>query len=312
MAAATVALLVVAGAVVATKDGGLAPSADDEVANFAPSSPGGAAVGEVTDGAPPVSIPGARSGAGAGRAGGAIDPAGPKIVRTGELSVQVPKGAFGSAFDRVSAIAVVHGGYVTSSSTTISGEDRKARSGEITLRVPSDRFDDARRALGELGEVQQESSRGEDVSGQLVDYDARLRSLQAQEEALRGLLGKATTVGEVLQVQNSLFDVRQQVEQLTAQRDQLAQQAALSTLQLSLYEPGAVLAGPDPEPVADNALVRSVREAVDGAVAVVGGMIVVVGWLLPVAILAGLGWGVVRLRRRGGAGTPQAPAPVAP
>jgi hypothetical protein len=36
-----------------------------------------------------------------------------------------------------------------------------------------------------------------------------------------------------------------------------------------------------------------------GALSVVGGMIVVLGWLTPVAVLGGLVWGGLRLRRRG-------------
>ena len=136
-------------------------------------------------------------------------------MRTGELRVNVGKNGFDGAFDRVASIAAAHGGFVASSST--SSVD-KAKAGELTVRIPSDRFDAARRDLAALGKVEYQALRGEDVSGQLVDYDARLKSLTAQEEALRGLLTRATAVGEVLEVQNSLFNVRQQIEQLTAQK----------------------------------------------------------------------------------------------
>jgi hypothetical protein len=236
---------------------------------------------------------------------GTVGPTGPKIVRNGDLSVRVGKGRFGAAFDQVATIAEANGGYVTSS-TTSTGSSR-ARSGQLTVRVPFDRFDATRQALGRLGTVEQESLRGEDVSGQLVDYDARLRSLQAQEDALQALLGKAANVGEVMQVQNSLFSVRQQTEQLQAQRAQLDQSATLATIQVSLYEPGASPVE-QPEPVAATGLARSLERARDGVVAVVGGMIVVLGWLVPVAVLAGLVWLGARLRRRSGR---TAPAPAA-
>lgn len=291
VAAAVVLVLVVAGAVVAgsrsTESG-----SRDEVAT-------GTGAATIEPAAPPVSV-------GNGRAVQTVGPAGPKIVRTADLSVEVGKGNLAAAFDRASSIATTHGGYVTASTTSSGGEDRRARAGQLTLRVPSDRYEDAKRALSQLGKVESESSRGEDVSGQIVDYDARLRSLQAQEESLRGLLGKAVAVGEVIQVQTALFDVRQQVEQLQAQRNQLDQAASLATIQVSLYEPGAAFAPGDPEPVADKGLAASFREAVDGSIAVVGGMIVVVGWLLPVAVLGALMWGVGRLLRRRGAAKPAA------
>ena len=241
-----------------------------------------------------------------------VDPAGPRIVRTGELAVRVGKGRFTGAFDRVAAIAAANGGFVVSSSMVTQGEEAendsaRPQAGDVVLRVPADRFEATRQALGDLGTVERTSLRGDDVSGQLVDYEARLRSLNAQEESLRSLLGRANGVGEVLQVQNALFDVRQQIEQLQAQREQLSQAAALSTLHVSLYEPGALVTT-DPEPA--NDLARSFERAVDGALAVVGGMIVVLGWLLPLAALALLGWALSRLRhRRPRAGVP---APAAP
>jgi hypothetical protein len=218
----------------------------------------------------------------------------PRVVRRADIHVKVAKDGFGAAFDRVAGLAAANGGFV-SSSTTASNND--ARSGQLTVRVPSDRFDTVRQALSGLGEVESQSIRGEDVSGQLVDYDARLTSLQAQEDALRVLVGQAKGVGEVLQVQNSLFSVRQQIEQLKAQKANLEQSTSLATLQVSLFEPGALGVV---RPVADDSrsLADSFAEAVDGMLAVVGGMIVVVGYLVPLAVLGLLGWGASRVLRR--------------
>jgi hypothetical protein len=214
------------------------------------------------------------------------------VVRSADVRVKVAKGQFGAAFDRVAALAAANGGFVSTSSTAAV---QNSRSGELTVRVPADRFDTVRQGLSALGQVENQSIRGEDVSGQLVDYDARLKSLQAQEDALRVLVGQAKAVGDVLQVQSSLFNVRQQIEQLAAQKANLEQAASLATIQVSLFEPGAALVV---RPVDDRSLAHSVRKAVDGMVAVVGGMIVVVGYLVPLAVLGLLVWGGTRVTRR--------------
>ena len=242
---------------------------------------------------PPTSVP------------GAVVPGQLKIVRTGELRVDVGKNGFPAAFDRVASIAAAHGGFVASSSTSTVD---KARAGELTVRVPADKFDAARRDLGALGKIESQSLRGEDVSAQLVDYGARLKSLTAQEEALRGLLGKATAVGEVLQVQNSLFEVRQQIEQLEAQKANLEQAASLATLQVSLFEPGAAFRPQPTEP--EEGLAGAWGRAVDAAESVVAGMIVVLGWLTPLAVIALLGWGISRLFRNRSRKAPGTPAPA--
>ena len=311
--------LVVGGAVVAARTGGVsgreshtstgssagvssAPAiARDAKAAVAPEASGQAAGAPVPQIAP---VPPGGTGT------GTVAPTGPRIVRNADIAVRVGKGRFGPAFDRVASIAAANGGYVTSSTTSTSGGSGRSappRSGQLTVRLPSERFDDTRRALGQLGTVEQESLRGEDVSGQLVDQDARLRSLQAQEDSLRTLLSKATGVSDVLQVQNALFAVRQQIEQLQAQQTQLDQSATLATIQVSVYEPGASPIG-QPEPLPATGLAHDLDRARDGAVAVLGGMIVVLGWLVPVAAVGGLVWGGLRLRRR--AGAPGGPAAV--
>jgi len=307
LAAVAVVALVIAGAIQAS----VGTSSDDEMStvgrDMATTAPAMAtdSAGDAVGSAPGLSgsaraeiAPRPPDGGGST----AVVPGSPRVVRTADVRVKVAKGGFSAAFDRVASVAAANGGFV-SASTTGSVDD--ARFGELTVRVPADRFDTLRLSLGELGEVESQSIRGEDVSGQLVDYDARLKSLQAQEESLLVLVGRATAVGEVLQVQSTLFNVRQQIEQLKAQKANLEQSVSLATLRVSLFEPGApgLLRPVDDGP----SLARSFEEAVDGMVSVVGGMIVVVGYLIPIGVLGLLVWGGSRVVRR----RPAAPAPPA-
>ena len=299
LAAVAIVALVIAGAIQASVSG----TSDDEVSTvgrdvastMAATDSAGASVAPAFSGKAEIA-PVPPDGGGTT----AVVPGSPKVVRTADVRVKVAKGGFNAAFDRVASVAAANGGFV-SGSTTASNDD--ARSGMLTVRVPADRFDTVRLALGELGDIESQSIRGDDVSGQLVDYEARLRSLQAQEESLLVLVGRATAVGEVLQVQSTLFSVRQQIEQLKAQKANLEQSVSLATLQVSLFEPGAagVIRPVEDEP----SLARSFEEAVDGMVSVVGGMIVVVGYLIPIAVLGLLVWVAGRLVRR-------RPAPPAP
>ena len=214
---------------------------------------------------------------------GQVGPAGPRIVKRASLRLTVDAGADGlrRAFDRAASVADTVGGFVASSAST-DGE------ATLTLRVPADRFDEARTKLSALGEVEGEELSGNDVTAQLVDFDARLRSLAAQEDALRTLLGRANAVGEILEVQARLFDVRQQVEQLAAQRAQLADAAELATIAVSFTAPGVARSDTSESPF---------ERAWDGALDVAGGMVIVVGYALPFAVLALVLWLALRLRR---------------
>jgi hypothetical protein len=303
--------LVVAGAVVAAVDTVTTDDSADEVATasrdaVAPvkgGSSAGATVAEDLPAGRAQIAPSPPSPLPPDQGANTVVPGAPRVVRTAELRVEVAKGGFAGAFDRVASIATAAGGFLSSSS---SASNDGVRSGELTVRVPADRFESVRQSLSGLGEVEGQAIRGEDVSGQLVDYEARLKSLQAQEAALLTLVGQAKEVGDVLRVQSTLFSVRQQIEQLQAQRANLEQQVSLATIQVSLFEPGAVSF----KPVDDESpsLSRSFERAVDGTVAVVGGMIVVVGYLVPIAVLGLLVWGASRIFRRRPPVAPEAPA----
>ena len=283
--------LVVAGAVVSVVDGQAGDASGNEMATVSRDASGVSDAFAGKGQAAPVSPPDGGGGS------TAVVPGAPRVVRTAELQVEVRKGGFTAAFDRVASLAAANGGFVSSSTT---GTIDDARSGQLTVRVPADRFDTVRLALSELGDVESQSIRGEDVSGQLVDYGARLTSLQAQETALLALVGQAKAVGDVLQVQSTLFGVRQQIEQLKAQKANLEQSVALATIQVGLFEPGAALVT---RPVDDRpSLARSFERAVDGSLAVVGGMIVVVGYLVPLGVLGLVVWGGSRVVRRRPAG----------
>lgn len=213
--------------------------------------------------------------------------AGPRIVKKADLTIDVRRNALRTAVDRATSIAERRGGYIAS--TEVSRGD-EGSSGTLSVRVPAAQFDAARRELSALGIVKDERLSGDDVTAQLVDYAARITSLQAQEDALRTLMGRANTVGEVLQVQGQLFDVRGQIEQLQGQQKALADAADFSTITMRLAEPGA----PGHDPTATTAprtgLARSVQRAWNAAVAVVGAFIVVVGVAVPLAALALLAW----------------------
>lgn len=224
---------------------------------------------------------------------------GPQVVRTADLQVKV-KGSFDAAVDRATSLAGQLGGFVTSSSSSfLDGRE----SGDLTLRIPAARFDEARRRLGELGTLESSQIGGNDVGGQLVDLDARLRTLHTEEDALDDLLGRSTDIGQILQVRDRLTGVRTEIEQLAGQQAALKDQVALATIHVVLHEPGSSSV-PQPKPVHAWDLGRSLRSSYHATLAVVGGMVIVLGALLPVLVLAALGLPfAIRYRNRRRAAT---------
>lgn len=164
---------------------------------------------------------------GQGGSGGALalrDDA--KIVRTGSLELKV--GGIDEALGRARTAIDRLGGYVGASRVANDGEQSVA---QVTYRVPTDRWDEALAALrGVAVEVLGEQTDAVEVTGQLVDLEARIANLRASERALQAIAEKATRIQDVLDVQARLTDVRGQIEQLTAQKTRLDDQVGYGTL----------------------------------------------------------------------------------
>jgi hypothetical protein len=218
---------------------------------------------------------------------------GTSIVRSGAMSVRLARDlSVAGAVERLGTTAGRLGGFVAST-TTADGSGSQGTA-ELALRVPSERFDEARKAVGALGRVTSVRLNGDDVSGQLVDLDARVRTLTTEEAALNQLLGQSRDVGTILQVRDRLTGVRTEIEQLTGQQARLRDQVRMASLDVSLREHAVSTSAGGTSDAHD--LGDDLRTAWNALVAVVGGTIIVVAALAPLALLAAAAWLVVRRR----------------
>ncbi|NJL19815.1 MAG: DUF4349 domain-containing protein [Leptolyngbyaceae cyanobacterium SM1_3_5] len=155
----------------------------------------------------------------------------PQLVRTANLDVRVE--SIETAIEQAQAIIRQQQGEVMNlqDQTPSPGSPHRAT---IRIRVPQTKLDAAIASLLELGTVQQQSLSAEDVSTQLVDYQARLRNLRRSEETVLKIMDRSGSVGDVLKVAQELNTIRQNIEQINAQLSSLQNQVAYSTIDLQL------------------------------------------------------------------------------
>ena len=135
----------------------------------------------------------------------------------------------GAVVARARDVVTSLGGYVAGSEESNQGDKHTAT---ITYRVPVAKWQDAVTGLrGLADQVVHESTQAEEVTAQVVDLNARLENLRASEASLREIASRAGTITDVLAVQDKLTEVRDQIERLTAQQQDLTGRAALGTLQ---------------------------------------------------------------------------------
>lgn len=198
------------------------------------------------------------------------------IIRTADITLVVKDTQ--ETLDLLTRLSAELGGFVVSSSTSRAGREIQ---GYITLRVDATRFDEAMNRIRAAAiEVRSENVRGEDVTAEYIDLDARLKNLEAAEAQLQQILKQATATEDVLAVYRELTEIRGQIEQIKGRMQYLSQSAALATISVTLI-PDALaqpveVGGWRPEGV--------VREAVEALIAALQGLASVLIWLIIVAL----------------------------
>jgi hypothetical protein len=242
-----------------------------------------------------------------------------KIIRTGTIDLEVKDVA---AAIRIARDAIVGlGGYVGASNTNNFDDQPTA---QITYRIPTDRWEaalDVLRTLnGQTTKVVTEQTEAIDVTGQVIDIEARIRNLRASETGLQRIAADAGRVSDVLEVEARLTEVRGQIEQLTAQLEGLNDRATYATLTASFTTPVIAVeaASKDWEPavVVDEAAASLISVLQGLATAGIWFLIVWVPVLLVIGVLVGIGMSVARRlglgRRRDRDLPPPPPLPGAP
>ncbi len=236
----------------------------------------------------------AQPAGGATGAGGSSNAA-RQVVKNGELSLTVDDPT--AAAERVAQVAARLGGRVDQREQA-AGAGGDAGSASLTIRVPTASLEDAVTELGHLGKVNRYAEKAEDVTGTVVDLDARITAAQASVDRVQGFLEHASSTTELLSTEQALSQRQSELEQLQGQRATLADQVAMSTLSVSLTAPGSpVIAAPGPRTFVDGLGLgwHSLLAGLRGASMVVG---VLLPWLAVAAALGALAVGFGRWYRR--------------
>ena len=214
----------------------------------------------------------------------------PQVIRTASAYLEV-ESVDTAAGEIVEATAAAQG---TVDSQNISrGDDWTSAS--FTLRIPEVGLDAFLDNLALIGDVTSLDVSAQDVTLEVVDIEARIQTLEDSIERLRELQRQTTSLADLVAVESELANRQAELESLSARRDYLANQVALSTVYVSLAERAV---GPSLTPD----FLGGLQSGWDTLLTLGAGLITALGFILPTAILVGLIvivviW-LVRRRRR--------------
>jgi hypothetical protein len=150
-------------------------------------------------------------------------------IRRGEQRVEVDTPFV--AGRRVERLAHEAGGYVEQSSGSTDGTVN------VVARVPAAKLDELMDTIATFGEERRRQLSGTDVTDQYADLDARLRSSIALRDRLQELLARATTLDEVLKLEQQIARLQSEIDALQARIDRLRSDVALASLSVTFETP---------------------------------------------------------------------------
>lgn len=230
--------------------------------------------------------------AGDGQLGSAVDAAaGPaaeaaaaerEVVTTGTATVVAADPPDAAA--RIATLTEEAGGRVE------LREERRATDGapasaHLTLRLPADTVNRTLDALRGLGEVADVSLTKEDVTATGRDLDARIAALETSTARLMELMAKAADTADLLRVEKELSTRQADLDALKAQRADLSDRVAMSTLDVHVVADQGAVAALAPPATGFRGGLEAGWHALTATLRVAA---VTFGALLPWLLLAGL------------------------
>lgn len=221
-----------------------------------------------------------------------------KVIRDGSVELRIEPGSFGTTAGQVRAIAADLGGYIASGESRVEQlDDDRYAVGWYTIRIPTERFDEAVARVEQLGERVSASLSSQDVTEEYVDLEGRLGYWREQEAFYLRLMEEATTIEELVTVQTRMQDVLLNIEQIEGRLRYLDSRTDFATLTVGLTEvPDTTV--PPVEPKDPGPIAEAFEQAGEVLLATVAFMIIASAVAIPIAIVVLVALGIFRLFTR--------------
>lgn len=161
-----------------------------------------------------------------------------KVIRNANLSIEVDD--FYSAYTNLQAM--INGiGYVSETNIhrdfyTYENQRRSRVTGEITVRVAANRFDDVLNGVKGLGEVIDDRIYSNDVTDQYFDTEGRLKVLKIEYDYLEEYMRTLTKPEDIFKTRSRMTELQTEIERLTGTLNKWNDLVELSTIYIEMTE----------------------------------------------------------------------------
>ena len=207
-----------------------------------------------------------------------------KIIKTAFLKLEVKN--FKAYSGMVHQSAVKFGGYIANEEQNQSDEKIESI---ISIKVPVDQFELMMDQLpSNVEKIIEKKITTEDVTGEVVDIKSRLQARQQMRLKYLEFLKQSKNMEDVLKVQSEINDIQEEIEAASGRINYLSHQSALSTINLTFYQPFEGYNPTNDQPgfftrsiTAFKSGFNSITEIIIGAISIWPFLLLVIaGWIL--------------------------------
>lgn len=155
-----------------------------------------------------------------------------KIIKEGHITYKTDD--LGESKNDIVTLVNSLNGYISS--------DREYKStnqvtNNLTVRIPSDKFEEFFAKLSEKAEyIDEKSINLTDVTEEFLDVEVRLRNKKALENRFIEILKEANSVSEILEVEREIGKIREEIESTEGRLNYLKNETSLSTVYVTIYQ----------------------------------------------------------------------------
>ena len=215
-----------------------------------------------------------------------------QIISTAQLDLQARN--VDDAVQGATALVLRAQGYVFSETASLD----TGKHARVVFKVVPDQFSEVVAGIGRLGKLTQRQIATQDVTGQVVDLNARLAAAQTSAERLRQLLANSGNVSDLLGVEQQLTAREGQVDSLSGEIATIRAQVDMATITLDVTpvtkRPAAVVAHHEQPGFARG--LRAGATAFANTARVVEAAVGILLPFSPLGLLALAGWWIARRR----------------
>ncbi len=210
-----------------------------------------------------------------------------QVMRTGTLTVRT--GDVQQAAARLRDLAAANQGIVVDERVYLG--DGSSGTTRVVISVPSDSLTRVMDEAAKVGELVDRTVTAKDVTDQVVDVEARIRTLRASIERIRALMQKTGSITAIAAVESELTQRQSELESL------LGRQAALKN-QVESAPITVTLIGPDQVAPSTNPFVIGLSQGWEALQKSIGMLLTIIGAVLPFALVGGaIPWPLLRRHR---------------